>query len=527
MEGLNFKDLKISKEIKKAIEDMGFEEASPIQAQAVPVILEGRDVIGQSQTGTGKTAAFGIPIIEMTQTHKKRVQFVVLCPTRELAVQVAEELKRLSKYRRGIEIVPIYGGQPIERQIRVLKNGVQIIIGTPGRVKDHINRGTLRLKDVKSVVLDEADEMLDMGFREDIEFILENMPKSKQTILFSATLPKQILDITKKFQNSPVFLKAVHKELTVPLIEQYYMEVREHQKCEVLSRLIDKYNPRLSLVFANTKRKVDEIVANLQARGYLVDGLHGDMNQSQRDTVMAKFRKGVIEILVATDVAARGIDVDDVDIVFNYDIPQDVEYYVHRIGRTGRAGRVGKAFTFVAGREFYRLRDIQVYAKTKISLHKIPTMFDIEEVKSNKVLNNVKKTIDEGNLDTYMKMIETLTDDDYSILDISAALLKLYSGNDKKDDLFGEYDLEDTGAKEGMVKFFINVGRNHSVGPKDIISSIAEEIGMPGKLVGSIRIFDKFTFVEVPKEYAKEVLLIMKNREIKGNRINVELAKKK
>ena len=507
MESLKFENLEISKEMKKAIKDMGFEEASPIQSQAIPEILKGKDVIGQSQTGTGKTAAFGIPIIELISDKENGLQSVVLCPTRELAIQVAEELSKLAKYKEGLVIVPIYGGQPIERQIKLLKKGVQIIIGTPGRVKDHINRGTMKLGKVKNIVLDEADEMLDMGFREDIEFILKKVPKTRQTILFSATMPKQILDITKKFQKDPLFLKAVQKELTVPLIEQYYMEVKEHQKCEVLSRLIDKYDPRLSLVFANTKRKVDEVVANLQARGYLADGLHGDMNQSQRDTVMAKFRKGVVEILVATDVAARGIDVDDVDAVFNYDVPQDVEYYVHRIGRTGRAGRDGKAFTFVSGREFYRLRDIQVYAKAKIILHKIPTLFDTEKARSKKLVNDIKSTIENGELGTYVSLVEKLIEEDYSTIDIAAAVIKLYAGNENKSDMFGEADLEDTGAKKGMVKFFINIGRSHGIGPRDIVSGIATEVGIPGKLIGSIRVFDKFTFVEVPEVYAKEVLL--------------------
>ena len=305
------------------------------------------------------------------------------------------------------------------------------------------------------------------------------------------------------------------------------MEVREHNKCEVLSRLVDKYNPRLSLVFTNTKRKVDEVVANLQARGYLADGLHGDMNQSQRDTVMKKFRCGIVEILVATDVAARGIDVDDVDAVFNYDIPQDLEYYVHRIGRTGRAGREGRAFTFVVGKEFYKLRDIQDYAKTKIILHKIPALFDIEEVKENKLMNNIRKTIENEDFKQYVEIVKKLVEEEYDLIDIAASALELYSGNSKKYDLFEEENLEDTGAKEGMVKFFMSIGRNHNIGPRDIISSLAKETGMPGKLVGSIRIFDRFTFVEVPKEYAKEVLLIMRNSEINGNRVNVEPAKRK
>jgi ATP-dependent RNA helicase DeaD len=325
MAGLKFTDLNLSKEIQTAIEDMGFEETTTIQAQSIPYMLEGRDVIGQAPTGTGKTVAFGTIVLERIDPKNKELQAVILCPTRELAIQVAGELKKISKYKKGSEILSIYGGQPIDHQLRALKKGVQIIVGTPGRVMDHIDRRTLKMESVKIIILDEADEMLDMGFREDIETIMKKIPEQRQTIFFSATMPEAILDLTKKYQKNPQFIKLVHKEMTVPNIEQFYFEVKQQAKTEALARLIDYYNLKLSLAFCNTKKRVDELVEELITRGYLADGLHGDMLQKQRDIVMSKFRRKEIEILVATDVAARGIDVGDVEAVFNYDIPTDDE----------------------------------------------------------------------------------------------------------------------------------------------------------------------------------------------------------
>lgn len=528
MEKLRFDELELSQEIRQAVAEMGFEEASPIQSKAIPQIMKGRDVIGQAQTGTGKTAAFGIPILEMIDPGNSRVQAIILCPTRELAIQVAEEFGKLGKHKRDISTVPIYGGQPIERQIRALKKGVQIVIGTPGRVMDHLDRRTLRLDSVKMVVLDEADEMLDMGFREDIELILQKVPEDRQTLLFSATMPQQILDLTAKYQRDPQFVKVVHKELTVPSIEQIYYEVKEKAKLEVLSRLVDVMNPNLSLVFCNTKKRVDELVEKMQARGYMVDGLHGDMKQQQRDRVMSKFRSGSIDILVATDVAARGLDVDDVEIVFNYDVPPDEEYYVHRIGRTGRAGRSGKAVTFVVGKEIYKLRDIQKYTKTRIALHKIPSLSDVEESKTAAFLDKVKDIIAEGNLSRYIDIVQKLLEEDYTTLDVAAALLKMNMSTENKTLQEEGEDYDNTGAAEpGMVRLFINVGRNQGIRAKDIVGSIAGETGLSGKLIGSIDIYDKYTFVEVPREYTKDVLMIMKDNQIKGNRINIEPANRK
>jgi ATP-dependent RNA helicase DeaD len=434
MENSEFKDLKISKEIQKAITDMGFEEATPIQSYSIPYMLEGKDVIGQAQTGTGKTAAFGIAALERIDPHNRGVQAVILCPTRELAIQVSEELKKLSKYKRGIEILPVYGGQPIDRQIRALKNGVQIIIGTPGRVMDHMERRTLKLDGVKMIVLDEADEMLDMGFRDDIETIMKRIPRERQTILFSATMSRAIHDLAKKYQNKPQMIKLEHKEMTVPEVEQFYYEVKSQAKPEVLSRLIDINDIKLSLVFCNTKRRVDELVDTLKSRGYLVDGLHGDLQQRQRDIVMSKFRKKEIEILVATDVAARGIDVGDIEAVFNYDIPADDENYVHRIGRTARAGRAGRAISFVTGKEVYRIRQIQQFTKSRITAQKVPSASDIEEIKTNLILEKIKGIIDAGHLGEYNNLVEKLTQEDYTSLDVAAALLKMQMGERGKEE---------------------------------------------------------------------------------------------
>ena len=370
MEGIKFEDMGLSSEILKAVKYMGFEEASPIQSKAIPLIQEGHDVIGQAQTGTGKTAAFGIPLLEKIDPKSKKLQAIILCPTRELAIQVADEIRNLAKYMHGIKLVPIYGGQEIVKQIRSLKSGTQIVIGTPGRVMDHMRRKTIKMDHIHTVVLDEADEMLNMGFREDIEFILNSVPEERQTVLFSATMPKPIMEITKQFQKDAQLVKVTKKELTVPNIEQYYYEVKEKNKEEVLARLLDIYAPKLSVVFCNTKKQVDLLVQALLGRGYFAAALHGDLKQEQRDRVMQGFRSGKTDILVATDVAARGIDVDEVEAVFNYDLPQDDEYYVHRIGRTGRAGREGRAFSFVTGKEVYKLKEIQRYCKTKIYLQK-------------------------------------------------------------------------------------------------------------------------------------------------------------
>ena len=527
MEELKFEELELCPEILKAVKHMGFEEASPIQSKAIPVIMSGKDVIGQAQTGTGKTAAFGIPLLEKIDPKNKKLQAIVLCPTRELAIQVAEEIRNLAKYMHGIKVLPIYGGQEIVKQIRSLKSGTQLVIGTPGRVMDHMRRKTMKMDHVHTIVLDEADEMLNMGFREDIETILEGIPQEHQTVLFSATMPKAILEITKQFQTNAELVKVTKKELTVPNIEQFYYEVKPKNKEEVLSRLLDIYTPKLSVVFCNTKKQVDLLVNGLLGRGYFAAGLHGDMKQAQRDRVMQGFRSGKTDILVCTDVAARGIDVDDVEAVFNYNLPQDDEYYVHRIGRTGRAGRVGRSFSFVSGREVYKLKEIQRYCKTKIYAQKVPSLNDVANTKMENVLEEIEQIIENEDLTKFLQIIEErVNESDYTAMDLAAAFLKYCSGQQETE----EKDMEfgDTGAEEaGMVRLFINIGKKNKAKPGDIVGAIAGESGIPGKLIGTIDMFDKYTFVEVPREYARDVLNAMNHTKIKGKSVAVEPANQK
>lgn len=413
-ENLRYEDSGINPKILRAVSEMGYTQMTPIQEQAIPQLMEGKDVIGQAQTGTGKTAAFGIPMLQMVDPASRELQGMILCPTRELAIQAAEELHKFSKYMHGIRVVPIYGGQDISRQIKALKGGVQIIVGTPGRVMDHMRRHTIKLDSLKMVVLDEADEMLNMGFREDMEAILGEIPGEHQTALFSATMPQAILDITYKYQKDAVVVRITKQELTIPLVKQYYYVVKNIYKEEAISRLIDTYNLKRSIVFCNTKKMVDELAEHLKDRGYQAEGLHGDMTQKQRDFVMNRFKNGSLQVLIATDMAARGIDVDDLEAVFNYDVPQDTEYYVHRIGRTGRAGREGLAFTFAYGRDLYRIREIERVCKTKMTEQKLPKSAQVMDIKLNKLLQAAKDTLDK---EDYVKLQDQIEEkmEDYEL----------------------------------------------------------------------------------------------------------------
>ena len=524
---MKFEELNIDERILRAIEDMGFEETSPIQTQAIPAVCEGIDVVGQAQTGTGKTAAYTIPMLMKINPQIKKPQAIVLCPTRELAVQVAEEIRKLAKYMSDIKVLPVYGGQEIVRQIKSLKTGVQIIVGTPGRVMDHMRRKTVKFDNINMVILDEADEMLDMGFREDMETILTDTPQDRQTVMFSATMPKAIMDIARNFQKDAKVIKVVRKELTVSNIEQFYYEVRPKNKTEVLCRLIDIYNPRLSVVFCNTKRQVDELISELKGRGYFADGIHGDMKQQQRDRVMDDFRSGKVDILIATDVAARGIDVDDVDMVFNYDIPQDDEYYVHRIGRTGRAGRSGMALSFISGKEVYKLKDIERYCKTKILAKPVPSLDDVKNTKVDNMFEKIKQTIEEGGLTDMVNLVEEhVNQEEYTSMDMAAALLKMLIGDtlEREDEVENfHFDIDKDDSR--MVRLFINIGKKDKIKPSNILGAIAGESGMPGKLVGAIDMMDNYTFVDVPAIHAEKVLKAMNdNVQIKGRRVNMEKA---
>lgn len=524
---MKFDELNIDERILRAIEDMGFEETSPIQTQAIPAVCEGIDVVGQAQTGTGKTAAYTIPMLMKIDPQIKKPQAIVLCPTRELAVQVAEEIRKLAKYMSDIKVLPVYGGQEIVRQIKSLKTGVQIIVGTPGRVMDHMRRKTVKFDNINMVILDEADEMLDMGFREDMETILTETPEDRQTVMFSATMPKAIMDIARNFQKDARIIKVVRKELTVSNIEQFYYEVRPKNKTEVLCRLIDIYNPRLSVVFCNTKRQVDELISELKGRGYFADGIHGDMKQQQRDRVMDDFRSGKVDILIATDVAARGIDVDDVDMVFNYDIPQDEEYYVHRIGRTGRAGRSGMALSLISGKEVYKLKDIERYCKTKILAKPVPSLDDVKNTKLDNMFDKIRQTIEEGGLTDMVNLVEEhVNQEEYTSMDMAAALLKMLIGDtlDREDEV-EEFHFDTDKDDSRMVRLFINIGKKDKIKPANILGAIAGESGMPGKLVGAIDMMDNYTFVDVPAIHAEKILKAMNdNVQIKGRRVNVEKA---
>lgn len=433
-QGLKYQDANIRQEILRATKEMGFEVMTPIQEQAIPILLEGKDIIGQAQTGTGKTAAFAIPMIQRIDPEVRRPQGIILCPTRELAIQAAEEIRKLTRYLHGVKVLPIYGGQDISRQIRALSQGVQIIVGTPGRVMDHLRRHTIKTNEIRMIVLDEADEMLNMGFREDIETVLRDMPEQRQMALFSATMPQAILDITGTYQKDAVYVKVTPKEITVAAIKQAYYRVARKDKFEALCRLIDYYQPAKSLIFCNTKKMVDEITGLLKDRGYEAEGLHGDLSQNQRDTVMNLFRGGRCAILSATDVAARGIDVSGVDAVFNYDVPEDVEYYVHRIGRTGRAGRAGRSFTLITGREIFKIREIERICHTTIKERKIPAPKDIVRVKAGKLFATAMGVMEEKDLTSIKeRILETATENNFEILELAAALMQMSIGDEPEE----------------------------------------------------------------------------------------------
>ncbi len=423
-----FTELGLSPELLKAIGRVGYEEASPIQSQAIPLLLEGVDVVGQSQTGSGKTAAFAIPAIERVDPSLSATQVLILCPTRELAVQVAEEVAKLAFYKRGVRELPIYGGQSYERQFRGLQQGAHLVIGTPGRVMDHLERGTLRLDQIKTIILDEADRMLDMGFIDDIRDILSRMPEERQTVLFSATLPKPIQELIRTFTREPVSVRIEAQTLTVPAIDQSYYEVERRSKVEVLCRLIDLEDIRFGIIFCATKMMVDELTEQLIARGYLADKLHGDISQAMRERVMAKFRKRNFEFLVATDVAARGVDVDDIEVVFNYDLPHDGEDYVHRIGRTGRAGRAGRAITLVSGREIWKLQNIMRFTKGRIRRERVPSLEEVEQKRTNLFFETLRETLEEGSYKRHDDLIDRLLAQGHTPTDIASALIHLANG---------------------------------------------------------------------------------------------------
>jgi len=529
---VTFADLGLHDQLLESIKAVGYEVPSPIQERVIPVLLEGKDVIAQAQTGSGKTAAFGLPIIESIDPRVRGVQALILCPTRELAIQVAEALHQYGRHKR-IETLPIYGGQPYERQFRGLQRGVQIVVGTPGRVMDHMRRNTLDLSMLKFFVLDEADEMLDMGFIDDIEWVMQEIPAERQTALFSATMPPRIADLSRRFLNDPQRISVRGKEMTVAETTQVYYEIPRARKTDALTRILDAEVPSSAMIFCRTKHGVDELGESLLARGFAVETIHGDLSQAQRDRVMRRFRANQADILIATDVAARGLDIPDVSHVINYDIPESVETYVHRIGRTGRAGKSGVAITLVAPRESRWLHQVERMTRARIEFKRLPTASDVNERRRDVLKNTVTKQLSgEPDLGAYLTSVQELAED-HDPLDIAAALLKLYAEETGRaaTDAQAEDDIATFGSarsrdgETGMVRLFVNIGRNMRVRPQDFVGAIANEADVPGRSIGAIDILDTYTFVDVPADAAQHVVEVLNRSTIKGRPVHVEISK--
>lgn len=527
MTQITFKDLALSPEILKAIEEIGYVKPSPIQAEAIPVVLSGKDIIGQAQTGTGKTAAFMLPILEKIDPKNRNVQALVLCPTRELAVQVHEESKKFARNMRDVHILSIYGGQSYDPQIRALKKGVQIVVGTPGRVMDHMRRGTLKLENLKMLVLDEADEMLNMGFKDDIEEILEKTPDSRQTVMFSATMAREIMNIAKTYQKSPEIVKVVSEELSNKKIDQYFVEVRRQDRVHAMIRCIDMMGLTSSIVFTNTKREVDELVSKLQEEGYVTEGLHGDLKQAQRDRVMNSFRRKNVNILVATDIAARGIDVSNVEAVFNYDIPLNEENYVHRIGRTGRAGMTGLSITFVFGKDMFRIRRIEEYTKTKMSKMPIPTVEQIQEKRSTNVIEDVISNLEGQDFTKENELIAAILEKGYSLEQVAAGLLRMNIGQSTKEyapieEVTSGGKPKGKGMRKNEVRLFVNVGSKQKVKAKDFVGMLTKKSDIPARAIGDIDVYKKFSFINVDKAHANAIIRKLNSKLVNGKPIRAE-----
>ena len=533
---LKFEELDLSANIKKALAEAGYITATGIQAKTIPLVLEGKDLIGQSQTGTGKTASFGLPIINKIDKNARGIQAIVLCPTRELSLQVAQEMRKFTKYEESIKILAVYGGQGIEKQITELKKGTKIVIGTPGRVMDHMRRKTLKLDNIKTVVLDEADEMLSMGFEEDMETILKDVPEERQTVLFSATMNSRVMNITKKYLKNPEHIKIKAKELTVSNIEQISLDVKEAAKDEILIRLLEVYTPKKCIVFCNTKKKVDNVLEVLKTRGFKAEALHSDVKQMQRDRIMKNLKQGDFQVLVATDVVARGIDIQDLELVLNYDVPQEEEYYVHRIGRTGRNGEKGKAVTFVVGRERNKLLSIQKYANTKILTGKIPTHAEVTKIRNKSIKDSIQKVIDNNefiNEELIQELIQENNDNAEIIAKALATMMfkptieAVELSNNKERNYERNRENRRGGklkVEAGNVKLFINLGKMDNIMVKDLIGSIAANSCISGSDIGKVNILEKFSFIEVPAEIVDDIINGMKGKQVKGRNVNIEVA---
>ena len=559
MDTAPFTELGLPEPLLAAVLEMGFETPSPIQAKTIPLALEGRDLVGLSQTGSGKTAAFALPTLANIDRHLAEPQALIVCPTRELAVQVCEEVFRLGSKIKGLRALPVYGGAPIDRQLKGLRKGTHIVVGTPGRLLDHLKRRSFNPDNIQTVILDEADRMLDMGFQDEMEELLAALPKDRQTMFFSATMNRRVSRIIESYGNKPEIIEIERKSLTVDAIDQSCYEVRQRSKVEVLSRLLDIDPPRLAVVFCNTKRLVDEVTEGLLARGYSVDRLHGDMTQQMRERVLARFREGTIEILIATDVAARGLDVDDIDLVVNYEIPHDPEDYVHRIGRTGRAGRSGKAVSFVFGRDIYRLQTIEKYTRQSIRRERVPSQEQVEGKRADKLFQSIQERLESGKVGNYQSYLDRLLEQGHTATDIASAAFTLlresttregeFIAEDKqkeafanerersswKDDRRERKDRterpgrnRDRGSKpernnaKGMSCLFMNLGKAQHIKPGDIAGMIYRECKVPDGSLGKITIFPKHTLIDISKEIADDVIDGLKNAKLRGRTFRID-----
>lgn len=518
MENTGFTQLGLSSSVLKAIENMGFEEPSKIQQDAIPVLLQGKDMIGQAQTGTGKTLAFGAPILSMKHNQEKGIYCLIMAPTRELAIQVNDELARIAKYS-NIKLLPVYGGQPIERQISALRKGIDIVVGTPGRLLDLIRRKAINLSVIRFVVLDEADEMLDMGFIEDIEEILKNTNEDRQTMLFSATMPDPIRKLAKKYMKpDTVQIKMEKKSMTVSSISQYYYEIKQQDRFESLCRILDVDEPTSAIIFCKTKKGVDELVEAMQTRGYNVEGMHGDMNQSQRLNTLRKFKEGSLEFLVATDVAARGIDVENVSHVINYDFPQDIESYIHRIGRTGRAKKEGTAYSLVTAREYISLKQIERVTGSRIRRKEIPTVDDIFQAKYRGMVKDVKETLGKEDYKRFVPLAAEL-DEEYNLVDVAAAVLyTLYQGKISYD-----YTENSIGTNTGYTRMFLSIGRIDKVNPKILLRYLNDAANIDKEHIGTIDIYDKFSFIDLKDTKVKSLFKGVSGKKLNGRKVRVEI----
>jgi len=566
MDTLPFSELGLPDSLLAAVQGMGFEMPSPIQAKTIPLALQGIDLIGLSQTGSGKTAAFALPTLARIDMSLREPQALVVCPTRELAVQVCEEIFTLGSKMGGLRALPVYGGTPIDRQLRGLREGAQVVVGTPGRLLDHLKRRSLDPRNIKKVIIDEDDRMLDMGFQEEMEELLAALPKERQTMFFSATMNRRVTRLIENFGKSPQLVEIESKSLTVDAIDQSCYEVRQRSKVEVLARLLDMDPPRLALVFCNTKRLVDEATEALLARGYAADRLHGDITQQMRERVLARFREGKVEILVATDVAARGLDVNDIDLVVNYEIPHDPEDYVHRIGRTGRAGRSGKAVSFVYGRDIYRLQTIEKYTRQSIRRERVPSQEQVEGKRADVLFQSVQERLESGKIGDYQTYLDRLLEQGHTATDIANAAITLLREatsregefiaedqqkeafanerprsnwkddrkNERSSNRFEREDRPDRGERrergappernnsKGMSCLFMNLGKAQHIKPGDIAGMIYRECKIPDGSLGKITLFPKHTLIDVSNDISNDVIEGLRNATLRGRSFKID-----